>query len=123
MGDFSLGTFFEALFKYGKEYGLTLWHFLGLALLGLILWVGSKVAAGAGKAVQGAQGVYVKMIEDLQKKADDDRRDQEARVESLRMQLQQVRGDLSSVTAELDAERDTTAKLRRDLAKAKAKTT
>lgn len=103
MGEFSLGQFFEALFKYGKDYGFTLWHFMGLAVLGIILWIGSKVAAGAGKAVQGAQNVYIKMIEDLQKKADADRADQEARVESLRQQLLQARGDLAAQTAELDA--------------------
>lgn len=103
MGDFSLGAFFEALFKYGKDYGFTLWHFMGLAVLGVILWIGSKVASGAGRAVQGAQNVYIKMIEDLQKKADADRADQEARVDSLRQQLQQTRGDVQALTTELDA--------------------
>lgn len=102
MSDFSLGAFFEALFKYGKDYGFTLWHFIGFGALGIILWVGSKVATGAGKAVQGAQSVYVKMIADLQSKADADRKDQEARVESLRLQLQQTRGDLQETTSELD---------------------
>lgn len=100
---FSLLAFFEALFKHGKEYGFTTWHFMGLAVLGVVLWVGSKVASGAGKAVQGAQSVYVKMIEDLQKKAEADRADQEARVNSLRHQLEQARGDLSTLTRELDA--------------------
>lgn len=105
MGDFSIASFFEALFKYGKDYGLTLWHFLAFAVLGILLWVGSKVASGAGKAVQGAQSVYIKMIEDLQKKAEADRVDQEARVTMLREQLRQARGDLAEVQADLDVER------------------
>lgn len=101
MGDFSLGNFFEALFKYGKDYGFTLWHFMGLAVLGIILWIGSKVAAGAGKAVTGAQSVYVAMIDDLQKKADKDRADQEARVQSLRAQLTEARAELDAANNQL----------------------
>lgn len=117
MSDFSLGDFFEALFKYGKEYGLTLWHFLAFGALGVILWVGSKIAAGAGKAVTGAQNVYVKMIEDLQKKADTDRVDQEARVASLREQLAQSRGDLMQATTELDTATAALLEARREVAR------
>lgn len=102
MGGFSLGDFFEALFKYGKDYGLGLWHFLGLGLVGLFLWVGSRVARGAGKAVAGAQNVYLKMIEDLQVKADRDRADQEARVAQLRAQLMQTREDYMELRAVFD---------------------
>lgn len=123
MNELPIGAFFEALFKYGKDYGFTLWHFLGFAILGIILWVGSRVAAGAGRAVQGAQNVYVKMIEDLQLKAEADRRDQEARVESLRQQLVLARSDVSELNGALDAlhkklieERTNSARLARRLA-------
>lgn len=91
---------------------------MALGVMGLLLWVGTRIAQGAGKAVTGAQSVYIKMIEDLQKKADADRERQEARLAELDEKIARDKTYIAQLEADLEAARARSLQYARLLAEA-----